>query len=48
MTGIFVVLILGGMAAMAWSFLAAQGLESSVADLEKRLADKDSGTSDKN
>ncbi|MBK9579984.1 MAG: hypothetical protein IPK50_17430 [Fibrobacterota bacterium] len=47
MTWLFALLVLGGIAAMAWSFLAAARLEASVSDLEERLAAKTTKTEDK-
>lgn len=47
MTWWFVLLVVGGLAAMAWSFLAVQRLENSVSDLERRLGEKESNLTEK-
>lgn len=47
MTLLFVLLVLAGIVAMAWSFLAAARLEASVTELEKRLSGRESKPEDK-
>ncbi len=46
MTWLFVLLVLCGIGAMAWSFLAADRLESAVTELEKRLSSLDNKPED--